>query len=887
MSTEQPPRLPLKLFYLFCSEDRLEELEGDLYEVYNEHIQAKGKKFAGLFYWWLVIRSFRSYALKRKKMKNGNRLSTAIMFLKHNLTIAKRSILKHKTTATINIFGLAVGLAAFLSIYSIVQYELSFNKQIPEKEHVYRIYTSFTGSFVSTNKGVAIPISQYVKDNFTGIKSVAQFFTLSARVKIPEENGSLKDMGRQNEMLLADSSYFEVIDQYEWIVGSPTESLNEPQKVVLTDKQARVYFGNIDWLDMIDKKIIYHDSLDVLVSGIVKQPVYNTDFEFTEMISFSTVTNSWLKDQYDLDQWGNTNSASQVFIKKLERTDFVNLQEQMVLVDAEVLAQTEDTDWIQSYHLQPLSDLHYNPELGIFDNSGSSVHLKTLSILSVVAIAILLIAIFNFVNLETAQSASKAKEVGVRKVMGSARAQLIARFITESLLVTFIAVIIAIPLAHYGLIYFQDFIPDGVQLEYSSPLFWVFLLSIGLAVGLIAGIYPSLVVSSFNPSKALSSGVGSSRAGGSFIRKSLILFQFLFSQLLIVGTLAMVWQISFMLDKELGFNEDGIIYFYTPYYAAASKKERLINEIEAMPAISEISLHRSPPAQNGYSTSTVKYFLDGKETVTSAHQKGGDTTYLRFYDIELVAGRNLIPNDTLKELLINETFMKNLGFEDPREVIGTSFEYNDAQHTVAGVMQDFHFRSLHHEIEPLMYTYSESNGCIGLKTNLGSNLQQTIDELTDKWSEVYTDRPLTIYFMNETIERFYKSERQASKLASVATGLAIFISCLGLFGLISFTILQKSKEMGIRKVLGASVLQIGSIISKEFLVLIVLAFIISTPISYFLIQNWMTDFAYKTEISWWIFVVGGATSIVIALISIGVKVWKASAANPIDSLKYE
>lgn len=887
MSSISPPKLPLKIFQWFCSDERLEELEGDLFEVYNDFIQENGSKYAKLFYWWIVIKSFRSYAYKVKKMENGNRLSTAIMFLKHNLTIAKRSILKHKVTAAINIFGLAVGLAAFLSIFNIVQFELSFNKQVPEKENIYRVYTSFTGSFVSTNKGVAIPIGEYVEDSFTGIESVARFQTLSARVKIPGENGSLNDMGSQNELLLADSSYFNVIGQYDWIVGSPSESLNEPQKVVLTDKQARVYFGNIDWLDMIDKKIIYHDSLDVLVSGIVKQPDYNTDFEFTDIISYLTITNSWLKDRYDLDEWGNTNSSSQLFVKKMASADFESIRQQMSQIDEKVLAQTEDSDWNQSYQLQSLEDLHYNPELGIFDNSGSSVHLQTLSILSIVAIAILLIAIFNFVNLETAQSTSKSKEVGVRKVMGSLRSQLIARFITESMLVTFIAIILAIPLAHYSLIYFQDFIPDGVQLNYDRPVFWIFLLVIGLFIGFIAGIYPSLVVSSFNPSKALSSGVGSSRLGGSFIRKSLILFQFLFSQLLIVGTLAMVWQISFMLDKELGFSEEGIIYFYTPYYEMESKQYRLINEIEEMPTISEISLHRSPPAQNGYSTSTVKFFIDGKETVTSAHQKSGDTTYLRFYDIELVAGRNLMPNDTLKELLINETFMTNLGFDNSRDAIGTSFEYNDKQHTIAGVMKDFHFRSLHHEIEPLIFTYSKKNRCIGLKTNLGSDLQETIDELTDKWNEVYIDRPLTVYFMNETIERFYKSERQASKLASVATGLAIFISCLGLFGLISFTILQKSKEMGIRKVLGASVLQIGSIISKEFLLLIVLAFVISTPISYYLIQKWMTDFAYQTEISWWIFVIGGATSILIALISIGIKVWKASAANPIDSLKYE
>ncbi len=818
-------------------------------------------------------------------MKN-NKVNTSLTFFKHNLVIAWRNMVRHKTTTGINILGLAIGVGAFLAIFRIVQFEISFNTEIPEKENVYRIYTSFTGSFTSKNKGVAIPIGPHVSENFSGLDATSYFHTYGAQVDVPDENGKLKDFGRQGKLAIADSSYFNVIEQYAWLAGS-SASLSEPFKVVLTSEQAQTYFGHRDWLDMIDRKIIYQDSLDVFVSGIVRQPDYNTDFIFTDIISHETIQHSWLKERFDSDQWGNTNSSSQLFVKLNPNVNKVDILLQLEDLDKHVQEQTGDTDWVQKYELQPLSKLHFDPDISTFDNGNDSAHLPTLMILGLVAMAILLIAIFNFINLETAQSTTKSKEVGVRKVVGSPRRQLIGRFLTESILISFFAVVLAIPIAHYGFIYFEEFIPAGVVLDYADPVFWLFLVALVLSVGFVAGIYPSLVISSYKPAIVLKSAGNMRGPGGSLIRKGLILFQFLFSQLLIVGTIAIVWQISFMLDKDLGFKEEGVIYFYTPYYEPQSKQQLILDQVETMPEVLDFSIQNTPPVQNGYSTSTVKYQSPKGEVLCCAHRKAGDTSYMRFYDIELLAGRNLIPNDTLPELLINETFMRDLGFDDPREAVGATFEFGNKDYTAVGILEDFHFRSLHHPIEPMLYLYEGESSCIALKVRMDDQLQRTINKLTDKWAEVYPKNPLTVYFMNETIERFYETERKASKLASTATGIAIFISCLGLFGLISYTIVQKSKEMGIRKVLGASVFQIGSILSKEFIILILIAFLVSTPIAYYLISRWMEDFAYQAEISWWIYVVGGLASMLIALISISAKIWKASGSNPIESLRYE
>lgn len=884
MSNHQPPKLPLKIFRSFCSEERLEELEGDLYEVYNEFVEERGKRFSNLFYWWIVIRSFRSYALKRTKM-NDNKINNSFTFLKHNLVIAWRNLTKNKSTAAINILGLSIGVGAFLAIMSIVNFELSFNNQIPDHERIYRIHTSYSGSFSGINRGVSVKVGEYVVENTSGLSSAAHFQTFSANVEVPDEEGISKDFDRQGQLVIAPPAYFEVIDQYIWLAGNREEALSEPFKVVLTSEQATKYFNSNDWMDLLNREVIYQDSLRLLVSGIVEQPSYNSDFQFTDFISYKTLKNSWLGERFGGD-WGSTNSSSQLWVKVGENVSKSDLMLQMEEVDKKSAEQDEKQDWVAKYEVQPLSEVHFSPEVGIFDNGRTPAHIPTLTILSVVAFAILLIAIFNFVNLETAQSASKSKEVGVRKVLGSPKSQLVGRFLTESTLISLFAVLIAIPIAHYGFIYFEEFIPDGVRLSYNNPLFWLALLFLALLVGFIAGIYPSWVVSSFKPIRALRSGTSNTNPGGSLIRKTLILFQFLFSQLLIVGTLAIAWQISFMLDKELGFKEDGVVYFYTPYYEDYSKQKLIQDRLDEMPEISEYVIQNTPPVQNGYSTSTVKYQSENGEVVTSAHQKSGDTTWIRFYDIELLAGRNLLPNDTLPELLINETFMRDLGFSDPREAVGTTFEFNKRQNTVVGIVEDFHFRSLHHAIEPMMFYYESESRCIALKIP-GDKMQNTIDRLTDLYTGIYPERPFTAYFMDETIERFYETERKASKLASTATGIAILISCLGLFGLISFTIVQKSKELGIRKVLGASLFHIGTILSKEFIVLIVIAFVVSTPISYYVISKWMEDFAYKTEISWWLYVLGGLISVIIALVSIGAKVWKASGANPIDSLRYE
>ncbi len=881
-----PPKWPLKLFRFYCNSARLEEIEGDLCEEYNEFISRSGTRYSAIFYWWLVIRSFRSYALKRKKMKNTGLIGTFFMFLKHNLVVNWRDILKNKTTSAINIAGLAIGISAFLVIYRIITYELSFNQHFPDKERIFRVYSEFSGAFSGFNRGVSTAVPGYMRENLTGIESVAHFHNFGAKVSITDENGNPKKLDHNSAIILADETYFEIADQYEWLSGSATQSLTAPFQVVLTEAQARTYFGYDEIEDIVGKTVTYRDSLEVMVSGVVRGPAENSDFQFTEMISFATLESSWLKDRYDMNDWSNTNSSSQSWIKLHEDTDVDAFNTQLELLNDFAAGQEEDATWIKKYRLQPLSDLHYNANLGVFDSGASAIHLPTLRILSVVAFFLLLIAAFNFINLETAQATNKSREVGVRKVLGSSRTHLIGRFLSGSIMVTFLAILAAIPISYFSLDAFSEFIPEEVTLGLTEAGFWIVVLVTGLTVGFLSGLYPSMIMAKFTPISALKSGaIRDGRSQKSYLRMSLITLQFVFSQLLIIGTLTVIYQISYMLDRDLGFEKEGIVYFFAPHRQTVDKMEVLENKLKQLPEILDISRHQNPPAYRGYSTSTLKYLKGDEEIVTNAHRRQGDKNYLDFYQIDLVAGRNVIGSENTNEVVINETYIKELGYHNPEKVIGAKL---GDDYVVVGVMEDIHFQSLHHKIEPMFYKFSETYGrCIALKINMNGDLQDIIQKISDNWDLVYPDDPMDLRFMDETVERFYKTERKTSKLASTATGIAILISCLGLFGLISFTIIQRAKEMGIRKVLGASVLQIGSVLSREFITLIVLAFIISVPISYMIIQKWMGDFAYQTNISWWIYATGGLLSLLIAIGTISVKIWKASYSNPVDSLRYE
>lgn len=807
--------------------------------------------------------------------------------LKHYLTVSFRNLWRNKFHSAINIFGLAIGISACLVIFLLVRFELSYNKGFAAYDRIYRIHSSFSGLFSGLNRGAPTATAPYIKENFKGIEAVTHFHTYSATVKAAD--GNQQDFGNQDKLALTSPDYFKVFDSYQWLAGSPEQSLSQPHKVVLTDDKAKLYFGDLPADQYLNKELLYRDSLRLTVSGIVAKLPFNTDLEITDFISFATIESSWLKKSYGYVDWSSVNSSSQVFIKADANTAYTDIEAQLPLLAARY---KEKSTWDaeNKFNLQPLADLHYNAGSGIFDFSREPAHMPTLISLSVVALLLLIIGCINFINLETAQAVRRAKEVGVRKVMGSDRTRLIFQFIAESTLITFISLLFALPFTEGGLLFFSEFIPKGVGFNVVDAL--PFLGLILITVGILAGAYPAFILSSFLPALALKNATyaSSSQSRSAFLRKALIVFQFTFAQILIIGTLVVGWQIRFILNKDLGFSKEAVIYFDTPWWEKAEKIELLKNEIRTLSDVKDFSMSDAPPSANGWSSSTLEHKNKTGVSKVNTFRKNGDTAYLDFYNIKLVAGRNLMESDTIKELLINETLLKNLGFDSPDQAIGEIVSFNNAQLPIVGVVKDFHIQSIHNAIEPVVLGCENKNfNCFNLRLNHadGATLKASLGKIESAWKKIYPDTPFAYTFLDDTIKNFYQSEQRISKLINTATLFAIFISCLGLFGLASYSTTQRTKEIGIRKVLGASVQQITLLLSREFLMFVFIAFALAVPIAIWASNLWLKGYAYHINLNIWMFILTALAALLIAFITISLKTVRAAQRNPVDSLRHE
>lgn len=807
---------------------------------------------------------------------------------KNFLTIAWRSLLRNKLHSFINITGLAIGVSACMVIYLIVDFELSFNKQHEGYDRIYRIHSSFQGVFSGLNRGAPTATGQTIKDEFKGVEAVTSFQVFGGKVEIPAGNEK-KDLEQQSKIIIAGPEFFSVFKSFEWVAGSP-ELLTEPFKVVLTQSRAKTYFGTDDPSVVVGKEVIYRDSLNTTVAGIVKDLPFNTDIDMTDFISYSTIEKSWVKQRVSLNDWQSVNSSSQLFVLLDENSDAAKLTEQFSILQKRY---KEKSTWDveNTFNAQPLSELHYNNETGIFDYSRASAHLPTLTILTVVAALLLIIGAINFVNLETAQAVRRAKEVGVRKTLGSSRTALIAQFLYQSFIITVIAILIALPLTELALKAFSDFVPEGVTLSIRQVA--PFLIGIVMIIGLLAGMYPAFIMSSFLPALALKNQVhataGTSRSA--FLRKSLIVFQFAIAQVLIIFTLAVGWQINYMLTKDIGFEKDAVVYLYTPWHEKASKIGVFKNELNQISDIKDIALSDAPPSENGWSSNTVEYKPEQGDVVkVNAFRKFGDPKYLEFYGMQLLGGRNLRPTDSLREFVINETLMTQLGFGTPEESIGQFIKYNNRDYPIVGVVKNFHIQSLHTKVEPVIIGNDVDFSCFNIRlstTNGSDDFKSGIAKIEAAWKKVYPNEKFEHQFLDETLKNFYESEQRVDKLVKTAMFMAIFISCLGLFGLASFTTTQRMKEISIRKVLGSSVRGIVIMLSKDFIFLILIAFVIASPIGWYAVNRWLQDFAYHMDLNAWLFIITVVAGVAIAFITVGYQTLRAANSNPVNSLRNE
>jgi putative ABC transport system permease protein len=812
--------------------------------------------------------------------------------LKNYLKIAFRSFKRHKLFTFINVIGLSIGISSALVIFLIVYRDFTFDNYHKDKDKIYRVVTDYEYSGEPFyNGGVTGKLPEAVKNEVNGVQQLTCFWMQGYNVIVPGKT-QVKFKNQEN-VVYADQRYFDMFS-YKWLAGS-VKSLNQPDQVVLSSDQANKYFPALSYNEMLGRQVIYDDSIKVTVTGVVEKPVQNTDLSFSDFISYLTIQH--VKNiKQNFETWNGTNGNFQFFIKLSPGSTTANTEKQLKhLLYKYQPEQAKPGGYKATFRLQPLSDIHFNENYGAINND--TANKTTLYGLIVIATFLLLLGCINFVNLTTAQASQRAKEIGIRKTMGSSRLQLIGQFLSETFLITLMAVLISIAITPFILKLFADFISKEVKFDlFSHPIIIVFLLLLVVLVSFVSGFYPAMVLSKYKPVSVLKNQVsGTSKSRNAWLRKSLTVSQFVIAQFFIMATLLVSKQIYYALHKDLGFKKDAIVFIDLPWKQKDQGfKQVFINKVKTMPGVKMISLGGGAPSSDGWSSNDVSYTDGKKEIKSELYHKSGDENYIKVYQIKLLAGRNTKMSDTTDGMLVNSTYAHALGFTDVNDAVGKTIQFGKTRKKViVGVTGDFYQASLHAAIKPMAIWPQNPKweGTVHLalypQTAGGNEWQSTIASLGKSWKEIFPDDDFEYHFFDESIAKMYTKEQHISQLLTWATGLSILISCLGLLGLAMFTTNMRTKEIGVRKVLGATVRQIVTLLSTELVLLVIVAFVIVTPLAWLAMNKWMQNFADKTSISWWIFVLSGAGMLVTAFLTLSFQTIKAAIANPVKSLRSE
>ncbi len=816
------------------------------------------------------------------------------MFRNYLLT-AFRNLWRNKAFSGIHVLGLSIGISAALVIYLIVAHEFSFDTSIPDSQRVYRVVMDMRfGGIDGHSSAVPAPLSTAIQQEISGVEQTVPLMQFqgngSAKVKIKREGW--KDpvvFKKQPHIVFTNPDYFYLLP-HQWLVGSPKISLQNPFSVVLTESRAQQYFPSLPPSDVVGQSITYNDDFTVTVSGIVKDRSENSSFESVEFISFATIAKTHLQDNFMMNVWNDWMAYSQAYVKlsAASRKDQVEAQLQKLMKKYNPSDQ-KAADYPIKLRLQPMQDVHFNQSYIGFNQR--IAHRPTLYGLSAIAAFLLLLACINFINLTTANATQRAKEIGVRKTMGSSRNQLVIQFLGETFFITLIATTLSICLTPVLLHLFADFTPPGLRFNLiDQPSLLVFLLLITVVVSFVAGLYPALVLSGYKPALVLKNQLtGSNETRRAWVRKSLTVSQFVVAQFFVIATLLVSKQIHYALTTDLGFDKEAIISFSTPRDTSETRKEHLLTTLSSMPEVALASRGFLPPAVEGAAFTNISYGPK-PDLQASIQIRWGDPQFLDIYNLKILAGRNVLTSDSVTEILINENYARLLGFARPADAIGQPLTLDKKQIPIVGVMRDFHESSMHTPIMPLVFTNQKGGFYhIKLKPNAPGQRtwQQGIARIQTLFQQTYPDADFEYAFFDESIAKLYEKEIKTAQLLSWATGLSILISCLGLLGLVMYTIHTRRKEIGIRKILGASVSNIVLILSKDFVKLVLVSFVLAAPLAWWAADQWLQDYAYKTTLSGWVFVLSGFAMLVLALLTLSIHTLKAATENPVKNLRNE
>ncbi len=793
---------------------------------------------------------------------------------KNYLKIAVRNIFKNKIYSFINIAGLSIGLAGFILISILIKNELSYENFHKKENRIYRVVE------IQNQKGigklnVAVtmgPLSPALKDYFPEIES-------SARLKpVPSVFCKIGSEGFYEDGLsFADQSVFNIFT-IPFIKGNPKTALETPNSLIISETIAQKYFNNDNPLGKTITISGVTESSDFIVTGVFKDYPKNSHIFFNMLGSYKFIENSfsWLKS------WETNSLATYILLKKGINYKEVENKFSRFLKDN---VPKESQSDLQMY-LQPLKDVHlYSTNITYQTYSRNEGSAETVYLFSIIAFFILLIACINFMNLATARSTKRIKEIGMRKVLGSSRRKLIYQFIGEAVFISLIAFVLSIFIVEITFPLFKNIFEDRIIFSYTgSAMFFLELIGITLFVGIISGSYPAVFLSNFQPAQSLKGNLPSKNKG-SFLRKVLVILQFSIAVILMICTGIVANQMSFIRNKNLGFNKEHIIYLPIRSKDTRDKINLIKTELRKNPQIIDAAAGSGLAGASGSEGDVTVAGTNG-QTKLMMRYSYVDPDYINTMQMKIVEGRNFSPlhsTDSSASVIINEAAVKKFGWKNP---IGKQFE-NKPLLTVIGVVKDFNFFSLHSAIGPLMMSIQPDEFNYLLIRIKPGNIPETINYIESTWKRIVPGRPFDYAFLDKHFDDIYKSDRQTGEMFGFFSFLAIFIACLGLFGLASYTVEQRTKEIGVRKVLGASVGSVIFLLSKDFLMLVLAAAIIAAPVSYYLMNNWLQDFAYKIQINWWMFAAAAAIALTIAIGTTIFHALKAATSNPIKSLRYE
>ncbi|MES2730758.1 MAG: ABC transporter permease [Bacteroidota bacterium] len=794
--------------------------------------------------------------------------------------IAFRNLLRHKAFSLINILGLAVGMACCLLIWLYVQHQLSYDRYHTQLDRIYRVLHGKRHADSAANQSSLSPEDYSVWGNApVGPALASDFPEIKKMVQFTSPNNLLLQYGekrfQEDNLVFMDSTVFNLFS-WKLLDGNPTKALVAPRSIVLTHRLAQKYFGQGNALG---KTIMINNQFPLVVTGVMEDVPSNSHFTFNGLISMSTMR------QFDpeiFSAWGYVDFYTYFYLP--EQTNLQALQAKM---PAFLKRHQADPNYTVAF--EPMTDAYLHSKAA--RQPGKMGSLTNLSIFSLVGIFILVIACINFINLSTARSAERAKEVGVRKVLGAHQSALIRQFLTESVLLAFLAAVFAWLLTQAALPFMESL--AGVAFSSKVLFSWQLLLGLlatALVVGLLAGSFPAWVLSRFRPVQVLK-GSMLPHFKGVTLRQGLVVFQFSLSIALITGMAIVFSQLTHLRSLNLGFQQEQMLVVdFGGDEGVKQKLESIKSVFEKNSAVVSASASRAVPGDFIPNAHTEIQTKEGAMKANAPLLYEIDVDFIPHYQIQLVAGRAYareFPADTAKSLVINEAAAKLYGYANPQEVIGKRFSQWGREGTVIGVVKDFNFRSLHQQVEPLALRLEpRSSNCLSLLIKPG-DMSTTLAQLERLWREVAPQRPFIYRFLDESFNRQYQADVHFGNVFGTFAGLAIFIACLGLYGLATFTAKQRTKEIGIRKVLGASVSSIVALLSQDFLKLVLVAILLATPLSYYAMIRWLEGFAYQVPIRASIFVWAGFSALLIALLTVSYQAIKAALANPVKSLRTE